>query len=58
MLSLKSGTYGMVMGLLRVPRYGVRIFNRMVSFILTRNALHHLSAQNIILSEIDNKWSI
>jgi hypothetical protein len=51
------------MGLLHVPRYGVRVFNRRVSFFLTRNP--QLVTRNIIfqcknniLSEFDIKLSI
>jgi hypothetical protein len=55
--------YWIVTGLLRVPRYGLRVLNRMVSFFITRNT--QLVTRNIIfqrknniLSEIDNKLSI
>jgi len=51
------------MGLLRVPRYGLRVLNRIVSFFITRNT--QLVTRNIIfqrnnniLSEIDNKLSL
>jgi hypothetical protein len=49
------------MGLLRVPHYGVRVFNRMVSFFLTRNPQPVtrniiFQCKNKILSEIDNKF--
>jgi hypothetical protein len=51
------------MGLLRVPRYGVRVFNRMVSFFLTRNPQPVtrniiFQCKNNILSEIYIKLSI
>ena len=51
------------MELLRVPRYGLRVLNRMVSFLITRNT--QLVTRNIIFqrknnirSEIDNKLSL
>jgi hypothetical protein len=51
------------MGLLRVPRYGLRVFNRMGSFFLTRNPQPEtrniiFQCKNNILSEIEIKLSI
>ena len=51
-LSDRSITYWNVKGRLRVPRHGLRVFNRMVSIFFTRNpqpatrnSQHHLSTQ-------------